>query len=71
MREGLHKRSRQHVHLSPDEETALKVGRRHGPPLVLTVQAGAMAAAGYLFYWSANGVWLTDHVPPQYLELPA
>jgi len=70
-REGLHKRRRQHVHLSPDEATALKVGRRHGPPLVLTVQAGAMAEAGYLFYRSANGVWLTDHVPPQYLEIPA
>jgi putative RNA 2'-phosphotransferase len=70
-REGLHKRGRQHVHLSPNEATALKVGRRHGPPVVLTVQAGAMAAAGYLFYRSANGVWLTDHVPPAYLELQA
>lgn len=70
-REGLHKRRRQHVHLSPDEATALKVGRRHGPPVVLTVQAGAMAAAGYLFYRSANGAWLTDHVPPEYLEIPA
>src|SRR5262249_62034489 len=69
-REGRHKRRRQHVHLSADEATALKVGQRHGPPVVLTVQAGAMAAAGHLFYRSANGVWLTNHVPPLYAAIP-
>ena len=28
-----------------------------------------MAEQGYLFYRSANNVWLTDHVPPKYLSV--
>jgi putative RNA 2'-phosphotransferase len=67
---GLEHRARQHVHLSLDEATAVKVGQRHGKPVVLIVQAGAMAAAGFSFYRSANGVWLTDHVPAAYLRFP-
>jgi putative RNA 2'-phosphotransferase len=68
---GLVKGQRHHVHLSADTETALKVGQRHGKPVVLTVKAAAMHAAGQVFYLSANGVWLTDAVPPAYLEFPA
>nr|WP_200883109.1 RNA 2'-phosphotransferase [Massilia sp. BSC265] len=49
-------------------ETAIAVGRRHGQPLVLAVDAGAMHAAGFRFYRSENGVWLTDAVPPRYLS---
>ena len=30
-----------------------------------------MAQAGYLFYRSDNGVWLTDAVPPEFLRVPA
>lgn len=68
--EGLRPQSRQHVHLSPDEETAVKVGQRHGKPAVLTVLAGAMHRDGHVFYRSENGVWLTLAVPPGYLEIP-
>lgn len=68
--EGLRKRSRQHVHLSADAQTAQAVGQRHGAPIVLTVRAAAMAADGHEFYRSANGVWLTDAVPPRYLDIP-
>ncbi|MEN9936127.1 MAG: hypothetical protein RLZZ387_2706 [Chloroflexota bacterium] len=68
VREGLRRGSRQHVHLSADHATAVRVGRRHGEPVVLLVRAGAMAADGHRFYRSANGVWLADHVPPAYLE---
>ncbi len=67
-KEGLTKQSRQHVHLSTNLDTATQVGGRHGKPIVLTVQAGKMQAAGYLFYVSDNGVWLTDCVPPVFLE---
>ncbi|MEO8516826.1 MAG: RNA 2'-phosphotransferase, partial [Flavobacterium sp.] len=34
---GIKKRERQHVHLSGDIETAIKVGQRHGKPVVLKV----------------------------------
>ena len=65
--DGLRPMGRRHVHLSADVDTALTVGRRHGPPVVLAVDAAAMAAAGHKFWRSANGVWLTDLVPSRFL----
>ncbi|HMB28668.1 MAG TPA: RNA 2'-phosphotransferase [Blastocatellia bacterium] len=65
--QGLMKGKRHHVHLSADVDTATKVGRRHGKPVVLRVKAGLMCQDGFIFYLSANGVWLTEHVPVQYL----
>ncbi|SDY70534.1 putative RNA 2'-phosphotransferase [Lysobacter sp. yr284] len=70
-RSGLDKRSRQHVHLSLDRDTAVKVGSRHGTPLVLHVRAGEMHAHGIAFYRADNGVWLTDAVAPQFIDWPA
>ena len=69
--QGLRPGSRQQVHLSSDEITATAVGQRHGKPVVLTVLAGHMFQDGFLFYRSANGVWLTDAVPAAYLRFPA
>jgi putative RNA 2'-phosphotransferase len=68
--QGLLAGKRDYVHLSPDEATALRVGRRHGKPVVLTVKAGLMHRAGYRFYLSANGVWLAEPVPADYLVFP-
>jgi putative RNA 2'-phosphotransferase len=65
--EGLNKGKRHHVHLSKDVETARKVGARRGVPVILTVDAGRMHRDGNKFSMSANGVWLTDAVPPGYL----
>jgi putative RNA 2'-phosphotransferase len=67
LREGLLPGRRHAVHLSPDIETALVVGGRRGRPLVLRVDAAAMAADGHAFTRSTNGVWLTGSVPPSYL----
>jgi putative RNA 2'-phosphotransferase len=66
--EGLRKMARHHVHLSIDVPTAMKVGARHGKPVVFEIDAAAMHRAGHTFYVSANGVWLTDTVPPEYLK---
>ncbi|MFD9302688.1 RNA 2'-phosphotransferase [Streptomyces sp. NPDC060048] len=66
--EGLRPMARHHVHLSPDRETATRVGARRGRPVVLSVDAGAMRAAGHVFRISANGVWLVDCVPPRFLR---
>jgi putative RNA 2'-phosphotransferase len=68
--EGLRPGRRQHVHLSPDAATATKVGQRHGRPVVLPVAAGRMWAAGFAFFLSANGVWLTDAVPAEFIAFP-
>ena len=68
--EGLRPMNRHHVHLSPDRETATRVGARRGRPVVLPVDAGAMHRAGHVFHVSANGVWLADAVPPEFLRFP-
>ena len=68
-REGLKHGSRLYVHLSGDPETARKVGQRHGLPVIFRVRASEMAAHGFPFYRSANGVWLTERVPACYLDL--
>ena len=65
---GLIPKSRLYVHLSKDIETAVAVGKRHGRPVVYQVSAGQMASAGYAFYLSANGVWLTKEVPVKFLQ---
>ncbi|MDR7209603.1 RNA 2'-phosphotransferase [Flavobacterium piscis] len=67
-KEGLQKMSRQHVHLSKDKETAIKVGGRRGVPQILTVRSGEMYKDGYTFYLSENNVWLTEEVPAKYIE---
>ncbi len=66
--QGLASRGRQHVHLSPDEQTARRVGQRHGKSVVLRIQSGEMCADGYEFFLSENSVWLTGEVPPQYID---
>lgn len=67
---GLLRGRRDYVHLSADEATARKVGARHGEAVILGIRAGEMHMAGVRFYRSANGVWLTDHVPVEYLDFP-
>ncbi|WP_405205758.1 RNA 2'-phosphotransferase [Aquimarina sp. LLG6339-5] len=67
-RKGLLKMSRHHVHLSEELETAVKVGSRRGVPIILTVRSGEMYRDGIEFYQSDNGVWLTDTVPPEYID---
>ncbi|MDO4423004.1 MAG: RNA 2'-phosphotransferase [Eubacteriales bacterium] len=65
--QGLIPKSRLYVHLSGDEETARKVGQRHGKPVIYKVKSGKMYNDGYKFFCSVNGVWLTKSVPVKYL----
>ena len=67
-KEGLRKMRRSHVHLSASIDTAVAVGKRHGVPIVLKIDALRMHTDGNQFFRSENGVWLTDHVDPQYFE---
>ncbi len=66
--EGLRPMGRHHVHLSPDRDTAARVGGRRGRPVLLEIDAAGLAADGSEFRCSANGVWLVDHVPPHRLR---
>ena len=67
---GLQKMERHDVHLSAETKLTLQVGGRHGKPALLTIRAGDMHRAGFVFRCSANGVWLVDHVPPQFIQFP-
>ncbi len=69
-KDGIRKGQRHHVHLSTSTATASQVGQRRGSPLLLTIRAAEMHTAGQEFYVSANGVWLTDHVPANFINSP-
>ena len=65
---GLVKGERNHVHLSATIKVALEVGKRRGKPIVLFIESGKMYDQGYKFYLSKNLVWLTDHVPSEFIQ---
>ena len=67
--QGLIAGERHYVHISIDEKTAIAVGKRHGKPIVLRIKALAMFQQGFKFYLADNGVWLTNNVPSQFLEV--
>lgn len=68
--QGLRPGSRNHVHLSATEDTAVTVGARHGKPVVLAIDTAAMQAQGQVFYLAANGVWLVDAVAAAFITFP-
>ena len=68
MEQGILKGRRHHVHLSRQTEVAIQVGSRHGKPLVLSIDALGMNAAGFEFFCSDNGVWLVEEVPPRFIS---
>ena len=65
--EGIKKMKRLYVHLSKDIETAFKVGSRHGKAIVLVIDTKAMCEDGCKFYYSQNGVWLTEDIDYKYV----
>ena len=67
-KDGLHRMERHDVHLSAETKVTLQVGGRHGKPVLLIIRAGAMHRAGHVFRCSANGVWLVNHVPPEFID---
>lgn len=69
LKQGLQPMGRHHVHLSNDTGTAIKVGARHGRPKVLQIDARRMHLDGGVFFRTDNDVWLTDHVPVEYLHV--
>ncbi|MEQ8785183.1 MAG: RNA 2'-phosphotransferase [Pirellulaceae bacterium] len=71
LEQGLLRGKRHHVHLSAQSDAAVAVGQRRGRPVVLRIRAREMHRRGTEFYVSANGVWLTEHVPPEFIEPPS
>jgi len=69
LKQSLKPIQRQHVHLSTDIETAKRVGQRYGKAVILTIKARLMYEQGFKFYLSENGVWLTEKVPVEFLQM--
>ncbi len=68
LKTGLQKRRRHHDHMSTDRQLMLEVDRSRGTQLLNHIKSGQMQTDGYDFYVTGNNVWLTDHVPPEYLS---
>jgi putative RNA 2'-phosphotransferase len=66
--QGLLSGQRHYVHLSESVETASRVGERYGKLHLLAVDCARMSAAGFEFFRSENNVWLTKHVPAEYIS---
>lgn len=62
LQEGLKSMSRQYVHLSETIEDAIKVGKRHGEPIVLAIDTQKVIEDGGCFYRVPNGIWLTKDI---------
>lgn len=69
-REGLRRGQRHHVHLSATIVAAERVAARRKEPVVLVIAALALHEKGHAFFRSANGVWLTESVPPDAITVP-
>jgi len=69
LKDGIKSMTRHHVHLSIDKKSAMKVGQRHGKPVVLKIQAKKMQEDNYEFFLSENNIWLIDFVPPEYITV--
>jgi len=67
--DGIKSMQRHAVHLSVDQRTAINVAKRHGKPIVLTIDSEKMHNDGYEFFLSTNNVWLTKFVPQEYIKI--
>lgn len=67
LRDGIRPSGRRYVHLSPNIATAINVGKRHGTPIVVSIDSKQMNEDGCKFYRPADGVYLVEDVPPEYL----
>lgn len=73
MKQGLIPKTRKHVHLSSDIETAYNVGKRYAKNnktvVILEIDTRKMVSANLKFYFSENEVWLTDTVKPEFFSI--
>ncbi len=67
-KQGLIPGARHHVHLTQNELIACDVGRRYGKAVVLRVASYEMFLNGFKFFRTENDVWLTNLVPPHFIQ---
>ena len=66
---AISKMQRHAVHMNAEPERAWMSATRRGgkKPVLLVIDAARMAAEGYAFAVSDNGVWCTESVPVRYI----
>lgn len=70
-REGLHPMDRGYVHLSATPELARSTGLRHtASPVILRIRAAEAHAAGIPFYHPIPEIYLSEAIPPEFIETP-
>jgi probable RNA 2'-phosphotransferase len=70
MTQGLLPMERQYVHLTPDLKIAKENARRWGrKSVILKINHQAMLRDKFEFLISKNKVYLTDHIPPEYITV--
>ena len=69
LQEGIKSMSRQFVHLSETTEDAIKVGERHGEPVVLIIDTQKVIDDGGCFYRVPNGIWLAEKVGTRHIAI--
>lgn len=69
-RVGLLPMNRQYVHLSVDQDQAIRVGRRrHRTPVVYRIAARLALSDGTLFFRASERIWLAESVASRHLEI--
>lgn len=67
--QGLLPQGRQFVHLSEGDNVATMVGkRRDSKPRILEVRALDAYKDGISFYHGNEDIWLSDPIPPKYID---
>jgi putative RNA 2'-phosphotransferase len=63
--------NRSFIPLVDEEDLALRIAQRRDPePIVIQVEALKAKEAGLVFLKGGEGLYLTEHVPPEYAILP-
>jgi putative RNA 2'-phosphotransferase len=71
LQHGLNPMGRQYVHLATSQELAERIGRRRDPqPVLLEIQAQRASDEGIIFYQANPLIYLTEHIPPDYITGP-
>jgi len=47
----------------------MSVGKRHGKPLLIEIDAAVLVTDGWVFYQTSDNVWLTTNIPVKYLKI--
>jgi putative RNA 2'-phosphotransferase len=66
---GILPMQRRFVHCSETIEMAIEVGKRHGKPIIIEIDAEGLSKEGAKFFKTGDNVWLTDKIPSDFISL--